>query len=80
MIGFESELENSNLQIVSKTHVKSWTPEYGFQAVNEAFQDVENIDAVMCGNDGLAGYAIKALSEQQLAGLRSWHRQRQSAQ
>lgn len=35
---------------------------------NEAFRNVEHIDAVMCGNDGLAGYAIKALSEQQLAG------------
>ena len=66
--GFKKELENSDLEIVSQTHVKSWTPEYGFQAVNEAFQNVQDIDAVMCGNDGLASYAIRALSEQQLAG------------
>lgn len=66
--GFELEIEGGGWKIVSKNHVKSWTPEYGFQAVNEAFQTSEQIDAVMCGNDGLAGYAIKALSEQQLAG------------
>lgn len=65
---FEDTVKNSNLSIVSRTYVKSWTPEYGFQAVNEAFKDIEKIDAVLCGNDGLAGYAIKALSEQQLAG------------
>lgn len=66
--GFEEALEGTNLQVVSKVHVKAWTPEYGFEAVTEAFQTGEKIDAVMCGNDGLAGYAIQALSEQQLAG------------
>lgn len=69
--GFEKELGGEPWKVVVKTHVKSWTPEYGSQAVNEAFQEVGNaqdIDAVMCGNDGLAGYAIRALSEQQLAG------------
>lgn len=65
---FEETIKASNLKVVSRKFVKSWTPEYGFQAVNEAFKDVDKIDAVMCGNDGLAGYAIKALSEQQLAG------------
>lgn len=65
---FEETMKEGNLRIASKTYIKSWTPEYGFQAVNEAFRDVDKIDGVMCGNDGLAGYAIKALSEQQLAG------------
>ena len=68
--GFERELGDGAWKVIVKTHVKSWTPEFGFQAVNEAFEDAkdEAIDAVMCGNDGLAGYAIKALSELQLAG------------
>lgn len=66
--GFEAEMEGCGLTVASKTFVDSWTPEYGFQAVNEAFRNVDHIDAVMCGNDGLAGYAIKALSEQRLAG------------
>ncbi len=66
--GFEEEISTSQLEVVSQSYVKSWTPENGFQAVNDAFQSVKEFDAVMCGNDGLAGYAIKALSEQQLAG------------
>ena len=66
--GFEDVIADSSLNIVRKTYAKSWVPEYGFQAVAEAFHDVTHMDAVMCGNDGLAGYAIKALSEQQLAG------------
>lgn len=66
--GFEMEIQDSNLELVKKTHVESWNPENGFAAVTEAFDAVKEFDAVMCGNDGLAGYAIWALSEQQLAG------------
>lgn len=66
--GFKAEIEGSKLNIVSETNAKSWAPENGFQAVTEAFQDIREFDAVMCGNDGLAGYAIKALSERQMAG------------
>lgn len=66
--GLKSGLEGSNLKIVSESYAKSWASENGFQAVSEAFQDIREFDAVMCGNDGLAGFAIKALSEQQLAG------------
>lgn len=66
--GFEDEIAGTNLEIVSKTHVQSWIAENGFRAVNEVFRTVPEFDAIMCGNDGLAGYVIKALSEQQMAG------------
>lgn len=66
--GFKNKIEGSNLTVVKEIYVKSWTPENGFAAANEALADAESIDAVMCGNDGLAGFAIKALSEKQLAG------------
>ena len=66
--GFEACIEDSNLTVVRKTYAKAWTPEYGFQAATEALGDVPKIDAVMCGNDALAGYAIRALSERQMAG------------
>lgn len=67
---FEREMADSRYHILYKNHVKSWTPEYGFHAVTEAFRAAgeENVDAVMCGNDGLAGHVIRALSEKQLAG------------
>ena len=67
--GFETELGDGPWKIVYKSHVKSWTPENGTQAVADAFAGTEEeIDAVMCGNDGLAGYVIRSLSERQLAG------------
>lgn len=66
--GFKKGIQDSNLTVVKEIYVKSWAPENGFAAANEALLGAEDVDAVMCGNDGLAGYAIKALSEKQLAG------------
>lgn len=67
--GFESELGDGPWKVVYKSHVISWTPENGIQAVADAFAGTdERIDAIMCGNDGLAGYVIRSLSERQLAG------------
>lgn len=66
--GFEAAAAESNLNVIRKVHVKSWAPENGFAAVNEALSEGQKVDAVMCGNDGLAGYAVKALSEKGLAG------------
>ncbi|MDD3361283.1 MAG: substrate-binding domain-containing protein [Hespellia sp.] len=66
--GFEDAIKGSNLNIVKKTFVKAWTSEYGTKAMQEAMSENEQIDGVMCGNDGLAGYAIQVLSEAQLAG------------
>ena len=66
--GFETTLADAEVKIVQKISVKAWTPEFGFQAANEVLQDYSDINAVMCGNDGLAGYVIQALSERQMAG------------
>lgn len=66
--GFEKAIKESQLHIVKKTNVNSWKPETGFAAVNDAIAELDEIDGVMCGNDAIAGYAIKALSEKQMAG------------
>lgn len=66
--GFEKMIKDSNLNVVKKISVSSWKPETGFQAVNEALAELEEVDGVMCGNDAIAGYVIKALSEKQMAG------------
>ena len=65
--GFEESIAGTNLTIVKKSSVKAWTSEYGTKAIDEAINEIDKIDGVMCGNDGLAGYAIKALSEKQMA-------------
>lgn len=69
MRGFETEISGGSWEIVYKSHVQSWAAENGIQAVEDAFAGTdEEINAIMCGNDGLAGYVIRSLSERQLAG------------
>ncbi len=63
---FEEKIEESNLEVVSKTNVDVWEGELGFQALEEVLETGIAIDGVMCGNDGLASNAIKALSERGL--------------
>lgn len=65
---FLETIEGSNLKVVQTEYAEGWTPEYAFQAVDEAFENIEGIDGVMCGNDALAVSAIQALSQRRLAG------------
>lgn len=66
--GFETGIKGSSLKVVSKSCVESWAPEQGFKVATEVVQNVGHIDAIMCGNDGLAGYVVRALSERKMAG------------
>ena len=70
MEGFEKGLEGSGIGIAQTYHCDNWRPEYAFDYVCAYL--AENPDnypeAIMCGNDSIAGQAIKALSERKLAG------------
>lgn len=68
MDGFQTALEDSSLQIVHTEFAEGWLAETGFTVVNEYLSIHENIDGIMCGNDSIAGQAIRSLSEQRLAG------------
>lgn len=68
--GFEKELKGSNLNIVYSTYCDNWLAELAFDAVNDGLEkNGGSVDGVMCGNDDLAGQAIKALTEHKLAGI-----------
>ncbi len=66
--GFNSVIKNSGLHVVYTVNAKDWLAEEAFTAVNTALSKTPNIDGVMCGNDNLASEAVKALSENRLAG------------
>ncbi|MCD7841489.1 MAG: substrate-binding domain-containing protein [Lachnospiraceae bacterium] len=66
--GFTSTLKGSGLEIVYSAYCDNWLAELAFDYVNEGLEVSRDIVAVMCGNDDLASQAIKALSENQLAG------------
>ena len=67
--GFEGALQGTGIEIVYSTFCDNWLAELAFDAVNEGLQlNGNKVDGVMCGNDDLAGQAIRALTEHKLAG------------
>ncbi len=67
--GFEEAIAGSSIRISYQCYCENWLAELAFDGVNEGLeQNNGNVDAVMCGNDDLAGQAIKALTENRKAG------------
>ena len=68
MEGFSEGLKGSRLDIVETEHASGWLSETGFN-VTENYLDKKGKPAgIMCGNDGIAGNAVRALSERRMAG------------
>ena len=68
MSGFDSVCEKHNMEITLKYNCDNWKPELAYDFVNEHFEEISTADAIMCGNDALAGEAIHALAERGYAG------------
>lgn len=66
--GFQNYIKNKNLKTVYSVYANNWLAEEAFNAVNKALTKTTKIDGVMCGNDDLASQAVRALSENRLAG------------
>ena len=67
--GFDRALAGSGIDVVYSTNCDNWLAELAFDAVNEGIAETGGeVDGIMCGNDDLAGQAIKALTEHKLAG------------
>ena len=66
--GFDEALEGSDLKVLYSASCRNWLAELAFDAVNEGLRETGTVDGVMCGNDDLAGQAIRALTEHKLAG------------
>lgn len=68
MNGFSQILDNSGIVISETDYSEEWQGEKGFSYTNEYLNSNTALQGIMCGNDSIAGNAIKALSEQRLAG------------
>jgi D-xylose transport system substrate-binding protein len=66
--GFQEVMEGSKLNIIYSVYAKDWLAEEAFHSVNAALTITSEIDGVLCGNDNLASQAVRALSENRLAG------------
>lgn len=70
MDGFHDHIDDTDINVAATYHCEGWRQEYAFDYVS-AYINRGTGDrpvAIMCGNDSLAGQAIKALSERKLAG------------
>ena len=59
----------NNIKIVADQAVKNWDPKIAYKVVKDALIANNNkVDAILAPNDAIAGVAIEALQEQDLAG------------
>lgn len=68
MTGFEKAIAGSDLSITLTEHAAGWLAETGFYVTGSYLGAMLEPDGIMCGNDSIAGQAIRALSEHRLAG------------
>lgn len=68
MTGFSKAIAGSELSITLTEHAQGWHAETGFSVTSSYLGAMPEPDGIMCGNDSIAGQAIRALSEHRLAG------------
>lgn len=66
--GFKSVMDANGVQIIDQMHADSWRAELAAEYIYANEEKVAEANAIMCGNDNLAGQAIHALAEKRLAG------------
>lgn len=66
--GFRIECASNSMSIVDSIHCEGWRAELAAEYIYSHEENVQKADAIMCGNDNLAGQVISALSEKRLAG------------
>ncbi|MDD7642554.1 MAG: substrate-binding domain-containing protein [bacterium] len=68
MTGFSKAIAGSELSITLTEYAQGWHAETGFSVTSSYLGAMPEPDGIMCGNDSIAGQAIRALSEHRLAG------------
>lgn len=65
----QKELDSGEINIVFEQYITNWAPDGAMSAMENALTQQKNdVDAVICHNDGMAGGAVQALAAQGLAG------------
>lgn len=66
--GFESIINTTDIVIDYADFSEGWMAENGFETTSDYLSTGKIPDAIMCGNDSIASFAIKALMENRLGG------------
>lgn len=67
MTGFDKACKDYNLNVLAECNCDEWKPEIAYEFINTNIEKVKEADAIMCGNDALAGEVIHALAERGLS-------------
>lgn len=66
--GFTNKLRENNIKVLDSIHCDGWRAETAGEYVFNNASKVSRAQAIMCGNDNLAGKVILALAEKRMAG------------
>ena len=66
--GFEEVIQQNGMNIKDIMYVDGWKPELAYQYMSFNYRKLNNIDAIMCGNDSVASHIVKYLAEKRKAG------------
>ena len=66
--GFDEVAQKNDMQIVDEFSVDGWRTEHVQEYFSENPGILNDVNAIMCGNDSIAGEVIKILAEKRLAG------------
>ena len=65
--GFQAVMDENDIEIVGSMHADGWKAELAYDYINEHPELLDDLDAIMCGNDGIATSTVRALAEKRLA-------------
>ena len=66
--GFDEEIRGQRIDVFDTYYASEWKGEEAFNYLSDNPDKADKADAVMCGNDSLAGQAVKYYSEKRRAG------------
>ena len=66
--GFDKEIKGHNINVFDTYYATEWKGEEAFNYLTENSGKADKADAVMCGNDSLAGQAVRYYAEKRRAG------------
>ena len=65
--GFDEEI-NDNLKMIDSFNCDNWDDSIAYSYLTEHPEDLESVGAIVCGNDAIAGQAVRVLAERKKAG------------
>lgn len=66
--GFYQVMDKEGIKVANIMNADGWKAELAYSYLSENYQIAIKIGGIMCGNDSLAGQAVRYLSERRLAG------------